>query len=594
MDPYHRDFLLSQLLQQQQRQQQQAITSADAVQQRQYHEQLLMASRPHHQQATTAHHPHHYGMITAALQRGSLGQNSLHAGMVAAAPVYHHHHPQAMALAPPIHGVHPTSASEGLLQLQLQGRASSRTETARQSKKRPPEATADKNKATVSGPDKMLHLRQWIEGESQNVHQEDQSWKTSILHKVKVAYGVAELIKKCRLVDDDTTCDHFAVHCGQSNMEENDIKGVAMVSTGLTTAWCNGNYVKISPPSSENEASASGDKGALHGEEDKRRHLLGRILFEIFTHRAYPTNEDIDKEESSKKKTKTSHVSSRKGLMLSRAKGDFFEDVRPNSKSPPIPIAYLHSLRNSAPAPLFEITQSLLENNGGISFEVVCQDLHLLLLDPERFLFEGEMEDDENVPLRYKKEKMYGRDEEESLMSETFCRVLDNRSSEAFLVSGYSGSGKSKLVNRVRDRVNAVGGYVLMHKFDEISKERPLFGVISALNQLCLMVKRRNTPEDVLTVANKLKNVFGDDCWLLASVLPNVSVFASDFSVGGKHTSETMNLRSVCYTLLRFVRVISSPAHPIMVSIIVFYDVKLFIHDTRPHKDYLLVSTASF
>ncbi len=116
-----------------------------------------------------------------------------------------------------------------------------------------------------------------------------------------------------------------------------------------------------------------------------------------------------------------------------------------------------------------------------------------------------------------------------------------------------------------------------MHKFDEISKERPLFGVISALNQLCLMVKRRNTPEDVLTVANKLKDVFGDDCWLLASVLPNVSVFSSDFSVEGKHTSETMNLRSVCYTLLRFVRVISSPAHPIMVSIIVFYDVKLFI-----------------
>ena len=77
--------------------------------------------------------------------------------------------------------------------------------------------------------------------------------------------------------------------------------------------------------------------------------------------------------------------------------------------------------------------------------------------------------------------------------------------------------------------------------------------------------------------------VFGDDCWLLASVLPNVSVFSSDFSVEGKHTSETMNLRSVCYTLLRFVRVISSPAHPIMVSITVFYDVKLFIHDTSPH-----------
>lgn len=560
-----------------------------------------MATRSRAHQATTAlhPHPHHYAMISAALQRthphqiggSQLGHNSLHAGTATAL-----YHPQAMAQAPLIRGNHPTAASEGLLQLQMQGGASSRTDiTARQSmkrppeettaanmatvsgpgsqsmKKRPPEATGTANKAITGGPDKMLHLRKWIEGESRNVHQEDQSWKTSILHKVKVAYGVAELIKKCRLVDyDETTCDHFAVHCGQSNMEENDVKGVAMVSTGLTTSWCNGNDVKITPPS-EDEASASGDKGvALQGEEDKRRHLLGRILFEIFTHQACPTNEDIDKE-SSKKKTKTSHLSSRKGLMLSRAKGDFFEDVKPNSKSPPIPIAYLHSLRNSAPAPLIEITQSLLEN-GGISFEVVCQDLHLLLLDPNRFLFEGEMGNDGNVPLRYKKEKMYGRDKEESLMTDTFCRVLNDRSSEAFLVGGFSGSGKSKLVNRVRDRVNAVGGYVLMHKFDEISKERPLFGVVSALNQLCLMVKRRNTPEDVLTVVNKLKDVFGDDCWLLASVLPNVSVLSSDFSVKGKHASETMNLRSVYYTLLRFVRVISSPTHPIMVSIIV-YDV---------------------
>lgn len=317
-----------------------------------------------------------------------------------------------------------------------------------------------------------------------------------------------------------------------------------------------GRYLEVELESPVDENSSQVQVGHLQDgvPSTHRCQLFGKILYQLFSHQPFP--DDSSFIEPEKKKTKTEHLSSSRELGFD------------------LPcVAHMQQL--GVPASICLMAQNLLESGSSgeqqsgdeyCSLNVVCQDLHLLLLDPERFLFDREMGENESPKLLYRDRKLYGRDEEESLITDAFCRVSRGKS-EAFFIGGFSGSGKTKLVNSVRDGVNAVGGYVLTHKYDDISKDIPLFGVVSALNQLCLMVKRRNTPSGLDTIANKLKDMFGDDCWLLASVLPNVSVFSSDFNVKGKHTSETMNLRSVYYTLLRFVRVISSPAHPIMVSI---------------------------
>ncbi len=120
------------------------------------------------------------------------------------------------------------------------------------------------------------------------------------------------------------------------------------------------------------------------------------------------------------------------------------------------------------------------------------------------------------------------------------------------------------LVNSLRDRVNAVGGYTVKHKFDAMSREKPLSGVISALNQVCQMIKGRAKPE----IAKRLRDEFGVDFSLLMRLLPNVSVLFPEFDSSAMRVEavEAMNARSVCFTLLRFVRVVSNPRHPIMVS----------------------------
>jgi len=135
------------------------------------------------------------------------------------------------------------------------------------------------------------------------------------------------------------------------------------------------------------------------------------------------------------------------------------------------------------------------------------------------------------------------------------------------------------LVNSLRDKVDVVGGYVIKHKFDAMSQERPLSGVISAFNQICQMIKDRRSPQSLDKIGKKLRDEFVVDFSLLMRLLPNVSVLSSEFvspvvqEIEGNNSqpihereSDTMNVRSVYYTLLRFVRVVSSPLHPIMVS----------------------------
>ena len=451
--------------------------------------------------------------------------------------------------------------------------------------------------------DTLLHLRKWIKGEPKLEGDKDKKWKEVILRKVKVAYGVAELLKQhshfrqnTYSVEtipslDEVTMEDFAVHIGPSNVQLNDVKGVAMISAGLTTSWSNGNRVNITSPSPVPASHAGANQywegmdvlasAAVRGEEDNQRHLLGRMLFEIFTGEVYPTNvdnEEVIVKESSNKRMKTSHSSSTKDHVMRRAEGDFDNDDTS-------PVVRLHVLRNSAPASIFWLTKKLLESglkgdtaetiepalkghktsDVYYSFGDVCEDLHLLAME-HRFLFDRELEEDGNVPLLYRTEKLYGRDKEVALVTNAFRRVSQERKSEAILIGGFSGSGKSKLVNSLRDRVDTAGGYLLTYKYDEQSKVVPLFGVVSTLNQLCAIIKERNTSEGLIAVTKKLKDAFGEDDWLLASLLPNISLLSSDFIVNEKPAVETINLCSVCFTLARFVRVVSSQVHPIMVS----------------------------
>lgn len=469
---------------------------------------------------------------------------------------------------------------------------------------------------TVEATDTLLvPLRSWIEEEATKLkfcQSDKQKTKEVTVRITTVAYGIAELLKRVnngrpsgtnkKSLEDEVQIDNFCVYVGrEANSFQHpwdDINGIRMISPGSSVTMLEPSYLSclfseeekegrmgrcleveleqlvVEDPPAQERVVATDDK------DTRQCQLFARLLYELFSHQPFPEDDSTlvnginCSKEPAHKKAKVEHLPSRKELMLSRARGDFDDKADCTQNECAFQVFAQKMQKLGIPMSICLMTQNLLEcglkghkaGDAYNSMQVVCEDLHLLLLDPERFLFDKENGEHENVDLLYRKQKLYGRDKEESLITDAFCRVSRGKS-EAFFIGGFSGSGKSKLVNSLRDRVDAVGGYVLTYKYDDLSKDKPLFGVVTALNELCAVIKSRNTPEGVLAVVNSLKNVFGDDYWLLASLLPNISLLSPEFILEGKGPAcETINIRSVCFTLVRFVRVVSSPVHPIMVS----------------------------
>ena len=489
-------------------------------------------------------------------------------------------------------------------------------------------AAADAAKAAE---DVLIFLRHWMEDEFLNLNNNNPQGriKESIIRKTTVAYGIVDLLARC-YADKTLTplqnneekiirLDNFAVCISRvkgrqkssspppSSLALDDIKGVSMLSSGLSLsieepAYLSylfeeddvggrqdkqlGKYLEVELTSkggneeiteantitdllaAEAEGVCDNSITAVEEEEKSRRlccYLIAKVLYELFTGEAFPEHDMKDEGDN-----KRSHK---------RVKTDLNDLTNiERAQRLGVPVSICRMMQN-----LLESGLTPLASDGGSdspsgdaykTLKAVGEDLHLLLFDPDRFLFDRDSDVTDCMPFLYKKDKLYGRDTEENLITDTFCRVTRGKS-EAFFIGGFSGSGKSMLVNTLRERVKVVGGYVIKHKFDAISQDRPISGVISAVDQLCVMILARHTPHRLAGLVQKIKDEFGADVGLLARMLPSISVLSPDFVPGftrrisdaqSADIADTMNARSVCFTLLRFVRIVSNPSHPIMVS----------------------------
>ena len=461
----------------------------------------------------------------------------------------------------------------------------------------------------------IIPLRNWAaenhfpSAASQDLHHSknnnERTTRELLVRKVTVAYGIVELLIRCPtnnvLLDDDAKMgiDNFAVCVStkadrlssQQSPSWDDIRGVRMLSSGLSLSIEEpsylsclfedggekdvqmGRYLEVELDAA-NALVGITKTDCLYGAERKEisklrcRYLLAKILYQLFTNDdEFPDdNHNHSGDKPAYKKVKIGQSSEREGHVPDNKSGSDLSNITAVGRMQQVEV----------PASICRMMQNLFESaseSGGDAYktlEEVGKDLHLLLFDPDRFLFDREARRTDNMQLLFRKEKQYGRDKEETLITDTFCRVTRGRS-EAFFIGGFSGSGKSMLVDTLRVNVKNVGGYVIKHKFDAMSQDRPLSGVISALNQLCLMIKKRLSPRRLAELSEKLKDDFGDDIGLLARMLPSISLLSPECSslsarVEDENTNDKMNTRSVSFTLLRFVRLVSSPTHPIVVS----------------------------
>ena len=130
-------------------------------------------------------------------------------------------------------------------------------------------------------------------------------------------------------------------------------------------------------------------------------------------------------------------------------------------------------------------------------------------------------------------QKLYGRESEIEQLLETFKRVTEEKNSpettaataqkraEMMLVVGFSGIGKTALIQELYQPISRQGGYFIAGKFDQFQRNIPYSAVVSALKSLVRQLLTENQAQ-LNQWRNKLNEALGVNGQVIVDVIPEI------------------------------------------------------------------------
>ena len=166
-------------------------------------------------------------------------------------------------------------------------------------------------------------------------------------------------------------------------------------------------------------------------------------------------------------------------------------------------------------------------------------------------------------------QQLYGRESETAQLNSDLKEVMGG-AKILVSISGYSGIGKTSLVNGIQEEVLLAGGLYLYGKFDQYHRNVPYYGFFQAIKQFCNMVFLE-PEEKIRRWKEGLSEILGSDTGLLTSKIAELSLLTGSQPVPGDFTplEERVRFKAVLGKLLSF---LAAPGHPL---IIVLDDVHL-------------------
>ncbi len=162
-----------------------------------------------------------------------------------------------------------------------------------------------------------------------------------------------------------------------------------------------------------------------------------------------------------------------------------------------------------------------------------------------------------NIP-----QKLYGRDKEIEKILETFDRVASG-TTELMLVSGYSGIGKTVLVNEVHKPIVRQRGYFIAGKFDQFKRNIPYASLIQAFQSLTQQLLTEGEVE-IQTWKEKLLSALGDNGQVIIDVIPEVElIIGKQPPVPELGATEAQNRFSRVFK--QFIGVFTTIDHPLVI-----------------------------
>ncbi|MCW5313645.1 AAA family ATPase [Nostoc sp. KVJ3] len=192
-------------------------------------------------------------------------------------------------------------------------------------------------------------------------------------------------------------------------------------------------------------------------------------------------------------------------------------------------------------------------------------------------------------------EKLYGRELEVETLLKAFDRVTNNQT-ELMLVAGFSGIGKTALVNEVHKPIVWQRGYFIKGKFDQFHRNIPFSAFVQAFRDLMRQLLSESDTQ-LSTWKSEILQVLGENGQVILEVIPELE------QIIGQQPSVTELLPSAAQNrfnllLQRFIQVFTTKEHPLVIFLddIQWADsasmklIQLLMNESR--KGYLLLIAA--
>jgi PAS domain S-box-containing protein len=158
-------------------------------------------------------------------------------------------------------------------------------------------------------------------------------------------------------------------------------------------------------------------------------------------------------------------------------------------------------------------------------------------------------------------EKLYGREREVDALLAAFDRVVAQGTAELVLVSGYSGVGKSSVVNELHKVLVPLSGLFGAGKFDQYKRDIPYATLAQAFQMLVRQILVKSEAE-VRKWRRALLESVGPNGQLIVNLIPEVEfVIGKQPPVADLPAQEARNRFQLVFR--RFLDAFASPEHPL-------------------------------
>ena len=158
-------------------------------------------------------------------------------------------------------------------------------------------------------------------------------------------------------------------------------------------------------------------------------------------------------------------------------------------------------------------------------------------------------------------EKLYGREAEVQTLLAAFDRVLDGNS-ELMLIAGFSGIGKTAIVNEVHKPIVRQRGYFIKGKFDQFNRNIPFSAFVQAFRNLMGQLLAESDLQ-LQTWKTQILEALGENAQVIIDVIPELEHIIGaqplTLELSGSAAQNRFNL-----LFQKFIQVFTTPEHPLV------------------------------